>query len=230
MMSLKSLKLLSVLTISSLSILGSSTARAQIAKWTFETVIPNTAGPYAADIGSGSASGSHANATAYSSPAGNGSAHSYLANSWTPLDFWQFTASTTGSGGIKLDWDQVSSSAGPGSFSLSFSTNGSTFTTVGNYSVLGNVTWSQFSPTTATHYSYDLSAYLGLNDASTVYFRLTDISTTSASGGTVLSSATDRLDNFTITGSPLVVPEPGSAVLLGLGVVGFAAVRRLKKL
>src|ERR1700742_1621680 len=48
-----------------------------IADWTFETSQPVTAGPYSPEIGAGSASGSHAGASTYSTPAGNGSAHSY---------------------------------------------------------------------------------------------------------------------------------------------------------
>src|SRR5262245_54423391 len=65
-----------------------ATAQASlIASWTFETTQPaGTAaniGPLAAEIGTGSATGHHASATTvYSSPAGNGSAHSFSSNMW----------------------------------------------------------------------------------------------------------------------------------------------------
>jgi hypothetical protein len=68
-----------------------------------------------------------------------------------------------------------------------------------------------------------------LNNASTVYFRLIDNSTTSASGGTVASTATDRIDNFTITATPQAVPEPASFALFGLGALAVAGTRRFKK-
>jgi len=65
--------------------------RAQtIADWTFETTIPSAAGPYSPEVGAGSASGSHAlGTTVYSSPAGNGSSHSFSANMWTTGDYFQ---------------------------------------------------------------------------------------------------------------------------------------------
>src|SRR6266446_9928561 len=93
--------------------LGATSAQAQIAQWTFETSIPATAGPFAPEVGSGSASGLHAGAAVYSSPAGNGSAHSYSANTWAVGDYWQFQTSTLGFSGIALSWDQASSSTGP---------------------------------------------------------------------------------------------------------------------
>src|SRR5438105_15687052 len=85
---------------------GAPSAQAQIAQWTFETSAPTTAGPIAPEVGSGSASGSHAGAAVYSSPAGNGSVHSYSANTWAVGDYWQFQTSTLGSSGISLSWDQ----------------------------------------------------------------------------------------------------------------------------
>ncbi len=53
---------------------ASSAMAGTIADWTFETSIPSTAGPYSPEVGAGSATGSHAAASTYSSPAGNGSA------------------------------------------------------------------------------------------------------------------------------------------------------------
>ncbi|HEY2154598.1 MAG TPA: hypothetical protein VGH33_03145, partial [Isosphaeraceae bacterium] len=60
-----------------------STARADvIADWTFETTLPTTAGPFAPEVGSGAASGQHASASTYSTPVGNGSAHSFSSTAW----------------------------------------------------------------------------------------------------------------------------------------------------
>ena len=64
-----------------------------------------------------------------------------------------------------------------------------------------------------------------LNNGSSVYFRLTDVSTTSINGGTVGTGGTDRIDNFTVTADP--VPEPSSVFLIGgLGSLAFILVRR----
>ena len=119
----------------------SLSANAQtIAQWTFETSVPLTAGPITPETGTGSASGSHASGvTVYSSPSGNGSTHSYSANTWAINDYWQFSSATAGYSGIQLDWDETSSGTGPRDFVLSYSTDGSTFTPFGSpYTVLAN--------------------------------------------------------------------------------------------
>ncbi len=219
--------------------LGATSAQAQIAQWTFETSIPATAGPFAPEVGSGSASGLHAGAAAYSSPAGNGSAHSYSANTWAVGDYWQFQTSTLGFSGIALSWDQASSSTGPVHFQLQYSTDGTTFNTfVADYLVLTNATSANNEGTglatapwttgggrqSAYTYSYDLSGVTALNNQSSVYFRLVDDNAINAQGITVPASGTDRVDNFTVA-----VPEPSSVVLGGLGLLGLVFWRRAKK-
>jgi hypothetical protein len=209
----------------SVSLVPTRSAAQTIAKWTFETSIPNSAGPYSPEIGSGSASGSHAGPATYTSPAGNGSSHSFSATNWAIGDLWQISSSTVGSTDIQLEWDQISSNTGPKNYDLSYSTDGTLYTTVLSYSVLANATpntWSTVTFSPASHFSIDLSSYTDLNNAANVYFRLTDTSTTSANGGTVATGGTDRLDNFTIE----VVPEPGTAALIGLGCGAFFAYRR----
>src|SRR3954466_2740345 len=84
-----------------------------IAGWTFETSIPATAGPHAAEIGSGSATGVHAGAATFSSPAGNGSTHSFSSNTWAIGDYYQFTTSSAGLSDIAITWDETRSSTGP---------------------------------------------------------------------------------------------------------------------
>ena len=205
-----------------------------LALWTFETSQPAgtglsiTASP---ESGSGLATGSHTNAsTAFASFVGNGSAHSMSADHWGIGDYWQFQTSTTGFQDVHLSYDQTGSATGPKSFDLSYSTDGSTFTLVGNFSVLQNgatpnASWNSATAQSAYNFGDDLSSITALNNASSVYFRLTDSSTVSINNGTVGTGGTDRIDNFAITANP--VPEPSSLFLLGgLGVLAIALARR----
>ena len=95
-----------------------------LAVWTFETSLPATAGPHAAEgginAGAGSpASGFHASASVvYSNPAGNGSAESFSSTFWSVGDYWQFSTSSVGYTDIHLAWDQASSNTGPRDFVL----------------------------------------------------------------------------------------------------------------
>lgn len=209
-------------------------ASAQVlADWTFETTLPASSGTFAAELGifasSSFASGSHAGASTYSSPVGNGSAHSFSSNTWAVGDYYQFTTSTTGYSGIAVSWDQISSSTGPGSFTFSYSLTGlaGSFTPVGSaYTVLANSSpniWTSATSITASSYSLNLSSITALNNAGTVYFRLTDTSTTAANNGTVATAGTDRVDNFTVS----LIPEPSTyALILGVVGLGCAALRR----
>ena len=215
-----------------LALAGSANAQV-IAQWTFETSIPATAGPVAPEVGSGSALGSHAGAAVYSSPAGNGSAHSFSANVWAVGDYWQFQSSTIGFSGIKLSWDQTSSSTGPGRFDLQYSTDGTTFTPYApatsliiNSNAAPNPTWNSTTSSALYSYSFDLSSITALNNASAVYFRLIDSSTVTAGGGAAATGGTDRVDNFTIA----VVPEPTTGLFLlgGLGILGLCFKNRRK--
>ena len=196
-----------------------------IAQWTFEnTPYPSTSGPYSPATGSGSASGSHASGSAvYSNPAGNGSAHSYSANYWGVGDYWQFSVSTIGFQNITVSFDQYGSSTGPGRFTIQWSTDGSTFTQFGGvYNVTNAPTWSSGSSTALTSYTFDLSSITALNNASTIYIRLVDAATTSTSGGTVGTSGSDRVDNFTISasgvaGAPLIITQPPANTIVYWG-------------
>src|SRR5262249_39698724 len=116
-----------------------------IADWTFESTAPATAGPFAPEIGSGSALGHHAGSSTYSAPVGNGSSHSFSSTAWSVGDYYQFEVSSAGLSGLSVSWDQTSSNTGPRDFLFEYSTDGSSFTTLFDYSVpanAGTTTWS----------------------------------------------------------------------------------------
>jgi len=199
-----------------------------IANFTFETSVPTTAGPFNAEVGTGTISGSHAGASVYSSPAGNGSAHSYSSTLWATGDYYQLHFSTVGLSGVYLNFDQVSSGTGPGKFLLEYSTDGTTFTPVTgtDYTVLANTTpnaWSSGTHLTTTTFNNDLTGITAINNKSDVYIRFVDDSTTSANGGTVATGGTDRMDNIVV-----VVPEPSTYALLGTGLASLLFFRRKK--
>jgi hypothetical protein len=203
---------------------------ATLASWTFETSVPATAGPHAAEVGAGAASGFHATSTVYSNPVGNGSAESFSSNGWGVGDYYQFQISTTGFQDIQISWDQTSSSTGPRDFALQYSTNGTTFTNFGSdYVVLANASpnpvWNSTTSSPIYSTSQDLSSIGAIENVATVYFRLTNTSTVAVNGSTVAGTGTNRVDNVTISG--IAVPEPSSMVLAGLGMLGAVlALRR----
>ena len=191
-----------------------------------------------ADIGTGTASASHASsATAWSIPAGNGSTNSWSANTWAVGDYFQFSVSTAGFQNIQLSYSQVSSSTGPGKFLLEYSTDGTTFTPFGSdYTVPVNGTapsgWSVIAGTdfTASDFSDNLSTITALNNATTVFFRLAADALVTAGGATVGSfsaSGTDRVDNFIISADP--VPEPSTIALASMGGIACLVTMRRKR-
>jgi hypothetical protein len=227
-----------LLAVTAISLLSWSSLEAQtLAQWTFETSPPadlaNTAtiSGILADVGTGTASGVHANAaTDWSTPVGNGSANSLSANEWAIGDYFQFSLSTLGYQGIVLGWAQTSSATGPGEFKLAYQVDGGGFTDFLNYTVLPNSatapgvgSWGSVTENLGYNFSVDLSAVTALDNAAAVDFRLIMTTTADAAPpGTVATAGTDRVDNFTVS----VVPEPASATLLGLGVAALLIRRR----
>src|SRR5208282_848324 len=124
-----------------------------ITDWTFETSLPATAGPFSPEIGSGSASGSHAGASVYSSPAGNGSSHSFSSTIWAVNDYYQFSVSSIGFQNIRLSFDQTSSSTGPGKFLLVYSTDSVSFSPFGSDYSVSATSWSSGTHITTTTFT-----------------------------------------------------------------------------
>jgi hypothetical protein len=198
-----------------------------IAQWTFETSFGGISGTgttlsgIVPEVGTGSASGVHLGAaTSWSSPSGNGSSHSFNANTWAVGDYWQFQTTTVGYQNIRVSYDQTSSSSGPGKGILQYSTDGIAFTPVtAEYTILANgsphSSWNMTTHNSFYTFDYDLSSISGLNNAASVFFRILDTQPVSADGGIVAAAGTDRVDNFTIA----VVPEPqGLFLLAGLAL------------
>jgi hypothetical protein len=221
---------IAAVTVLALGFAATAANAVTIADWTFETTPPTTAGPFAADVGTGSALGHHSGASTYSNPAGNGSPHSFSSTNWLVNDYYQFSVSTTGLKDIVFSWDQTSSNTGPKDFALQYSTNGTTFTNFASYAVLANGAspnspWSSSTGSAAYSFTQDLSSILGLNNQSSIFFRLIETDNAAAGGGTVGSGGTDRVDNVKITGVS-AVPLPAAVWLFGSGLMGMAGIRR----
>jgi len=208
-----------------------SASAALVAGWSMPTAVAaaTTGSNYtygAADLGEATAgtslSGFHtASATAWSSPAGNGSTYSLSANNWTAGDYFQVSLSTTGyADAITLSFDQTRSATGPATFDVLMSVNGGTsFTAVlSGYTVVqaglagtGTTSWNTTTnqPTAFTTTVSGLSAAAG---QASVIFRIQSTVTTAAGG-------TNRVDNINVYSG--AVPTPGAIALLGVaGLVG----------
>lgn len=186
-----------------------------LANWTFESSVPATAGPHAAEVGAGLALGFHASSSAvYSNPAGNGSAESFSSNFWSAGDYYEFQVDTTGFESITFGWDQNSSSTGPDSFALQYSTDGVNFTTVLDYAPT-KISWSSVTYNAASTFG-PVALPAAADDQATLYVRLTSNVTPANTGGT------NRVDNVIVEG--VVIPEPASIGLLIAG--GLALIRR----
>jgi hypothetical protein len=203
------------------------TNAAVLAKWTYETSVPTTAGPHAAEVGIGSALGTTGGT--YSNPAGPGSNESFSATDWNVGEYWQFSTSSTGYQDITVSFDAMGSNTGPKDFKIAYSTDNTTYTDFATYALI-NAAWSSdpsfVNPSTA-HFDFDFSAITALDNAPTIYFRLIDNSTTAInSANPVGTTGTSRTDNVTINGT--LIPEPASLSLMGLG--GLAMLGRRKRL
>jgi hypothetical protein len=218
-----------------LGLTSAPASAAMVAQWTFETSLPATSGAFVPEVGAGLATAFHVNpATVYSSPAGNGSAHSFSSNTWTVGDYLQFRVSTAGFSGVSVSWDQTSSNTGPRDFQLQFSFDGSVFMPISSqYSVLPNAApnppWNATSASPLFGFSRDLSGIPELDNSPFAYFRLVNSSTVAANGSLVAAGGTSRVDNFTVYATPTAVPLPAAAWLLGSGVLALGGMVRRRR-
>ena len=197
-----------------------------LANWTFETSNPTTAGPFVAEAGVNAASSAALGGTGgtYSAPAGNGvgSVHSFSSNGWDVGDYWQFSVPTTGYNLLTLAFDQAGSNTGPGNFTISTSTDGTTFNPLSSSAY--TVTLSNWNTTTLQPgFTHTFSIPDG-----TISVRLVDANTTSVNATTVAATGTDRVDNVIISGT--AVPEPTTIVLGCLGLLGLLSVAHRRKM
>lgn len=204
-------------------------AQVTLAKWTFETSVPTTGGPFSPEVGTGTAT-SNVGGT-FSNPAGNGSTESWSTNGWDVGDYYQFVVSGVGYSTFVVDWDQTGSNTGPKSFALSYSLDGESFSDLLAYDLV-NASWSVTTESVVT--TDDFSFSLTLPDVATgnLTFRLTDTSTVAISSvNPVVSTGTNRVDNFSVTGSIAAVPEPSTyaAMLAGLALVGGVSLYRRRR-
>ena len=97
---------------------------------------------------------------------------------------------------------------------------GTTFITPGSTYSLAFASWT----TSATVGNNESQTFAGaVDNATSVIFRVVDMSTVSVNGGSIGTGGTDRVDNFTVF-SP--VPEPSTVALVGAGLFGMLAMRR----
>ena len=187
-----------------LALFFSSSINAQNVKWTFETSLPTTSGPHAAEIGSGFATCFHAGASSYAIVVGNGSSRAFSSNTWSVNDYYQFQFGTTGFQDISITWDATSSNTGPRDFKVQYSTDGTTFLDAAGvnstYQITGEA-WSTLTYNPASTRTLDLSYLSILNNTATVYIRLIVTSTNAAGGGVIAASGTSRVDDFTVNGT-----------------------------
>lgn len=205
-----------------------------LADWTFESSQPTgygaTTGGFAAEsglnAGTSVASGYHANSsTTWSSPAGNGSLHSFSSEHWGVGDYYQFSVSTVGFTKLFVQYDQISSSTGPGIFLFEYSSDGVNFTVLGADYAVKSSNWSSGSQTASTTFTENLGSITALDNNSTVTFRLVDDSATAAGGGNVGTGGTDKIDNFIISGNVMPAPEPAWGEYSGAGLLAMCGVR-----
>ncbi len=221
-----------VLAATALAAFSFSAQAVPVVQWDFEalssalSVSSTSYTGVVASLGTGTAGGTHAATSTFSSPAGNGSPRSLSVNTWAVGDYWQFNFSTTGYTGLMLNFDQGGSGTGPKDFTLAYSTDGLTFTNFTSYALPLTTNFSAATVNSGFTLSFDLSAITALNNAPSVAIRLVDASTVSVAGGTVGTGGTDRVDNFTVNLTPVPEADTAAMLLAGLASLAFMARRR----
>ena len=245
---------MSVMTRLSLAAIVASTACVASASadlvvgWTIPNAFPSGAGNVptgtfysvgAGDQGAASAgtslssthqlASSGANATSYTSPAGNGSAYAFSSNVWKAGDYYQASFSGTGYTGLSFAWDFTRSTTGPATWTVIMSVDGgtnwstlmATYTPIVNSATpTGAGTWN--TSTYIAAYTSSIALGASADNASSIIVRVQALVDPVNSSGTYQAGGTARIDNVFVNGT--AVPAPGAVALLG--VAGLAARRR----
>ncbi len=216
-----------------------------IAGWTFEgkTLLgtgnsftgANMSTGYIAETGSGTMYGVHTVTNSiWTHPAGNGTAVAMSAIGWTANNsFWEFSVSTLGLKDILINFDQVSSSTGPKTWTIQTKVGSGPYTSFASYNLGynssgGTTSWSATIVRTESQHSFNLSSLSALNNQSSVSVRLLVSGTAQYGTGTTSfpTSGSSRIDNITINATP--VPEPATAAIMAAGAA-VAASRKRKR-
>lgn len=217
-----------------------------LARWNFEALDFTSAtgstftvstGSIVADSGllvTGSEfSANHASsASAWTTPAGNGSTNCPSSNGWATGDYWQFKVATTGYSNITLVWDQMGSNTGPKSFLVQYSTDGSTFTDVPSSGYdIANDAWSAGTYKAVSTRNLSLAAISALNNQAAIYIRITlAAGSTAINGSAIASSGTSRIDNFYIggiAGMPLTLTAFNAAAVNGKANLTWSSINEI---
>ena len=172
---------------------------------------------------------SGANATSYTSPAGNGSQYAFSSNVWKAGDYYQASFSGTGYTGLSFAWDFTRSTTGPATWTVIMSVDGgtnwstlmATYTPIVNSATpTGAGTWNISTYNAA--YTSSIALGASADNASSIIVRVQALVDSVNSTGTYQAGGTARIDNVFVNGT--AVPAPGAVALLG--VAGLAARRR----
>jgi hypothetical protein len=186
--------------------------RTGVAKWNYEalgtlstsgTVYNGPAATVGVNASGSSMKGNHASAASqWINSGGNGSLTSLSGNNWAIGDYYQFQTSTLGFSAVYVSLDQTGSNTGPRDFQFSYSLDGTNFTNVGSvYAVSNTNAWSSTIYKPEHTRSFDLSSIPAIAGQSMVYFRATNTSTVSVSNAIVGTGGTNRVDNFSVSGT-----------------------------
>jgi MYXO-CTERM domain-containing protein len=172
---------------------------------------------------------SGANATSYTSPAGNGSQYAFSSNVWKAGDYYQASFSGTGYTGLSFAWDFTRSTTGPATWTVIMSVDGgtnwstllATYTPIVNSATpTGAGTWN--TSTYIAAYTSSIALGASADNASSIIVRVQALVDSVNSSGVYQAGGTARIDNVFVNGT--AVPAPGAVALLG--VAGLAARRR----
>jgi MYXO-CTERM domain-containing protein len=172
---------------------------------------------------------SGANATSYTSPAGNGSTYAFSSNVWKAGDYYQAAFSGTGYSGLSFAWDFTRSTTGPATWTVIMSVDGgtnwstllATYTPIVNSATpTGAGTWN--TSTYIAAYTSSIALGAAADNAASIIVRVQALVDSVNSSGVYQAGGTARIDNVFVNGT--AVPAPGAVALLG--VAGLAARRR----